>query len=239
MCSHHRSTCRARCPIARRPVPAGSSATSASGASHTPQSASVPTLNCRRHVVVARSQHDQLFGSQRRKAIAERAGQQAAGQPEQQTDLGVGGLAVLGDIERHGVLVAVDEHQPDVTDVIAQARDDAQQRRAVAAVDEREPARAVTAGPTRSLRASVIASSAASLIRLVDDTARRISERAGRGRRCRPRGDGRRRRAARRRAARSPPAPDSRSARSRRTEHPINSISAITCIMRQSAISAR
>ena len=92
-------------------------------------------------LVVARTEHHKLFGPQRGQAIAEFAGQQSAGQPEQQPDLGVGRLAVLGHVQRHGVLVAVDEHQPDVADVVAQAGHDAEQRRAVAAVDEREPAR--------------------------------------------------------------------------------------------------
>ena len=131
----------ARCSIARRPVPAGSSATSASGATHTPQSASVPTLNCRRH---ASSRGPSTTRCSGRSAGSRSPSSPVSRRPvsaEEQTDLGVGRLAVLGDVQRHGVLVAVDEHQPDVADVIAQAGDDAQQRRAVTAVDEREPAR--------------------------------------------------------------------------------------------------
>ena len=91
--------------------------------------------------VVARAEHDEPVASQRGQPITEFAGQHASGQSEQQPELGVGRLAVFGHVERHGVLVAVDEHQPDLADVIAQPGDDAEQRRAVAAVDDREPAR--------------------------------------------------------------------------------------------------
>ena len=127
--------------MARRPAPAGSSATSASGATHTPAVGERADIEPLPPGVVARAQHHKPVASQRGQPITEFAGQRASGQSEQQAEFGVGRFAVFGHVERHGVLVAVDEHQPDLTDVIAQPGDDAEQRRAVAAVDDREPAR--------------------------------------------------------------------------------------------------
>ena len=91
--------------------------------------------------VVARAEHDEPVSAQCGQPIAELATQRASRQAKQQTELGVGRFAVLGHIQRHGVLVAVDEHQADVTCVVAQPGDDAEQRGAVAAVDDRQPAR--------------------------------------------------------------------------------------------------
>jgi hypothetical protein len=85
---------------------------------------------------VARADHGQVARRQGGPARGQRAGQQAAGQAQQQADLGVRGLAVLGGVQRHGVLVAVHKDQAGA----GQCGHDAEQAGAVTAEDEREPA---------------------------------------------------------------------------------------------------
>ena len=57
--------------------------------------------------------------------------QEPSGDAEQQPEFGVGGLAIFGDVQWHGVLVTVDEHESHLAETIPQTGDRAQQRRAI------------------------------------------------------------------------------------------------------------
>ena len=89
--------------------------------------------------LVARSEHRQHRPLQGGQPRGQRPGEQSSSHPQQQPDLGVRGLAVLGDVERHRVLVPVDEHQANRSETVAKTAHRPEQRRAVATEDDREP----------------------------------------------------------------------------------------------------
>ena len=161
VCSHHRRPPREATGAASRATPAGSAATAVRSRSQTPASARVPTLNRLRHAM-SRGRASPVCRVARLLGVAPAGHEGARRSPQQQSDLRVGGLSVLGDVQWHGVLVAVTNTSP------------ASDRPAITPNrTEQSPPTTIgtrcadTAAATRALRAPVSASSAGSLIRLV------------------------------------------------------------------------
>ena len=102
------------------PRTSGSAATASTFRLSTPIPASDPTLNRARQVASRWPSSTKAAWSNAGTRAASGPRQQASRQAEQEPDLGVGCFAVLGDFERHGVLMAIDEQQADAAEVVTQ-----------------------------------------------------------------------------------------------------------------------
>ena len=78
--------------------------------------------------LVAGPEHRQPGPVQSREPRCRRPASSRPVRPKEQPDLGVRRFAVLGDVQRHRVLVAVDEQQADSPESIAQPAHGAEQR---------------------------------------------------------------------------------------------------------------
>ena len=116
--------------------------------------------------LVAGPEHRQPGPVQSREPRCQSPSEQSSRQTQEQPDLGVRRFAVFGDVQRHRVLVAVDEQRP-----IRPNR--SRSPHTVPSSDEQSPPKttgnrpSTTARPTRSPNSSVMASSAGSLINVV------------------------------------------------------------------------